>query len=219
MEAQPIPVALVDDHTLFRSMMADMLEGIPQYKVVLEAGHGVDYMRAVRNGTEIAVAVVDLHMPMMDGYETIAWIRANTPGTRALALTFENSEEAAERALRAGACGFLRKDISKNTFLDALNQVAVLGHYRDPSEVRQAQALRKEHEQRRGVALSSLTERELAFIRLVCDEHELTNEQVAEHMGVHRRTVDGYRESVYSKCDVKTKAGLVVFAFKWGILP
>lgn len=219
METPAIPIALVDDHTLFRSMMAEMLDGIPQYQVVLEASHGVDYMRAIKNGTEISVAVVDLHMPLMDGYETIAWIRANTPGTRALALTFENSEEAQERALRAGACGFLRKDISKSVFLDALNQVAVLGHYHDPSEVVQAQALRKEHERRRTVALSSLTDRELAFIRLVCNEHELTNEQVADRMGVHRRTVDGYRETVYRKCDVKTKAGLVVFAFKWGILP
>jgi DNA-binding NarL/FixJ family response regulator len=219
MESPPIPVALVDDHTLFRSMMADMLEGIPQYKVVLEAGHGVEYMRAVRSGTEIAVAVVDLHMPMMDGYETIEWIRLHTPGTRALALTFEKTEEAYERALRSGACGFLGKDISKSVFLDALNQVAVLGHYHHPSEVRQAQALRKEHEQRRSVALGSLTERELDFIKLVCNEHELTNEQVAERMGVHRRTVDGYRETVYSKCEVKTKAGLVVFAFRWGILP
>ncbi|MBK6343777.1 MAG: response regulator transcription factor [Flavobacteriales bacterium] len=219
METPAIPIALVDDHTLFRSMMAEMLEGIPQYRVVLEASHGVEYMRAIKNGTEISVAVVDLHMPLMDGYETIAWIRANTPGTRALALTFEGSEEAQERALRAGACGFLRKDISKSVFLDALNQVAVLGHYHHPSDVRQAQALRKEHEQRRSVALSSLTDRELAFIRLVCNEHELTNDQVAERMGVHRRTVDGYRETVYRKCDVKTKAGLVVFAFKWGILP
>lgn len=218
MDTPPIPIALVDDHTLFRNMMAEMLAGLPQYTVALEASHGVEYMRAVRNGAEIAVAVVDLHMPMMNGYETIAWIRANTPGTRALALTFENTEEAQEKALRAGACGFLRKDISKKVFLDALNQVAVLGHYHHPSEVQQAHALRIEHEQRRTDALKGLTERELQFIRLACSEEELTNEQMAGQMGVHRRTLDGYRETVYTKCNVKTKAGLVVFAFKWGLL-
>lgn len=214
-----VPIALIDDHDLFRNALCDMIGLLGGYKVVAQAGHGREYQETIADGRRVAVAIVDLHMPVMDGYETIAWIRANTPGTRALALTFEHTEEAAERALRAGACGFLRKDISKNTFLDALNQVAVLGHYHHPSEVRQAQALRKEHEQRRGMALSSLTERELAFIKLVCSEDEFTNDQVAERMGVHRRTVDGYRETVYGKCDVKTKAGLVVFAYKWGILP
>ena len=94
----------------------------------------------------------------------------------------------------------------------------MLGHYHHPSEVRHAQALRMEHEQRRTEALKGLTERELQFMRLACSEEELTNEQMAEQMGVHRRTLDGYREALYSKCNVKTKAGLVVFAYKWGIL-
>lgn len=218
MEPPPIPIALVDDHALFRNVLADMLNGTSRYKVVLEAGHGAEYLRAVKNGAEVAVAVVDLHMPVMDGFETIAWIRANAPGTRALALTFELTEEAMERALRAGACGFLRKDTTKNVFLDALDQVATLGHYHRPGELRRVHDLQAEHEHRQSAALTKLTERELMFIRLVCDEAEPTNEQLADRMGVHRRTVDGYRETVYRKCGVRTKAGLVIFAYKWGLL-
>ncbi len=217
-ETPAIHIALVDDHQLFRSVLADMLENIPGYKVVVQAGHGLDFVRAVKQGAEVSVAVVDLHMPVMDGYATIAWIRSNAPGTRALALTFELGDEAMERAMRAGACGFLRKDTSKAIFLDALNQVAVLGCYHAPSALEQAQALRAEHQQRRAAALNRITEREIEYIRLVCNEAELTNDQMADHMGVHRRTVDGYRENVYDKCGVKSKAGLVVFAYKWGLV-
>lgn len=113
MRTQPIPIALVDDHTLFRSVLADMIQGTERFNVVVQAADGAEYLHAVKQGAEVAVAVVDLCMPVMDGFETIAWIRANTPGTRALALTFELSAEVHERALQAGACGFLRKDSRK----------------------------------------------------------------------------------------------------------
>ncbi|MBK9175269.1 MAG: response regulator transcription factor [Flavobacteriales bacterium] len=218
MAPPPIPIALIDDHNLFRSVLAQMLDGTTHYKVVVEAEHGGEYLRAVKNGAKVAVAVVDLHMPIMDGYATIAWIRANTPGTRAIALTFELGEEAMARALQAGACGFLRKNIGKHEFLDALNQVVTVGHYHSPSELEDADALREEHARKKSDALAQLTERELEFIRWVCDEEELTHEQVAERMMVHRRTADGFREGAYEKCGVKTKAGLVVFAHKWGIV-
>lgn len=218
MEQRPIPIALVDDHNLFRTVLAEMLAGTPQYEVVVEAEHGGEYLRAVKNGAEVAVAVVDLHMPIMDGYATIAWIRENTPGTRAIALTFELGDDAMARALRAGACGFLRKNIGKREFLDALNQVATVGHYHSPSELEDAAALKKEHARRKSEALAHLTEREVEFIRLACDEQELTHEQIAERMGVHRRTADGFREAVYEKCRVKSKSGMVVFAYKWGIV-
>ena len=221
METPAIPIALVDDHTLFRSMMAEMLEGIPQYRVVLEASHGVEYMRAIKNGTEISVAVVDLHMPLMDGYETIAWIRANTPGTRALALTFEGSEEAQERALRAGACGFLRKDVGKNVFKDALDQVATLGHYHNDTPQEPADPLvapTTRYERSRAEVHAQLTDREVEFVHLICDEAEYTYDEVAKRMQIHRRTVDGFRESVFEKFNLKSKAGLVIFAFKWGLI-
>lgn len=214
----PVPIALVDDHELLRGTLADMINGLPEYQVVLEAGNGIEFVRAMKQGAQVSVAVVDLHMPVMDGYATIKWIRENAPETRVLALSFEISDEALAQALRLGACGFVRKDCGRVQFLDALNQVAVLGRYRSPSEIRQAELLREEHEQQRKVALRLLTDRELEYIRLVCHEAELTNVQMAETMGVHRRTIDGYRESVHEKCDVKTKAGLVVFAHKWGLM-
>lgn len=218
MELPPIPVALVDDHNLFRTVLAEMLDGTTNFNVVLQASHGGEYLRAVKSGIEVAVAVVDLNMPVMDGFETMAWIRTNTPGTRALALTHEVAEDVMARAMRAGACGFLRKDTSKLQFLDALQQVAVLGRYHAPAVDHDLKLAQADHERKKSEALERLTDRELEFIRLVCQEEEHTNETIARIMDVHRRTLDGYRETVYAKCGVKTKAGLVVFAYKWGIM-
>lgn len=219
MDTRPkIPIALVDDHALFRGILADMINGLEGYEVVVEAAHGEDYI-AQAAGKCIAVAIVDLHMPVMDGYRTIAWIRANAPQTRAMALTFEKTEEAMVRALRAGACGFLLKDVSKSVFKEALDRVATVGHYHDDELAQLLIPSKPEH--RNGHAnrsLVELTDREAEFLQLVCDEEEYTYDRIADLMRVHRRTVDGYRESVFSKFGIKSKVGLVLFAMKSGVV-
>lgn len=212
----PIPIALVDDHTLFRNALAALMEGDTRFQVVAQAAHGADYLRVVKDGLPVAVAVVDLHMPVMDGYETMAWIRANTPATRALALSLDLEPATRTKALAAGACGFLRKDCNKDQFLDALLQVALLGVY-EPAPL-EAPRTNTSGANRRSALLSKLTQRELEYLQLVCQNGDYTTEQLADLMQVQRRTVDGYRESVYKKCEVHSKAGLVVVAYKWGII-
>jgi DNA-binding NarL/FixJ family response regulator len=69
----------------------------------------------------------------------------------------------------------------------------------------------------RELVLEKLTDREILFLQLVCDEKEFTYEQIAEQMNVHRRTVDGYRESIFEKFNIKSKTGLVLFAIKYRI--
>lgn len=220
MSSPKVTIALVEDHTLFRNMMADMINGLEGYEVLVQAGHGQEYIQQSQ-GRPVSVAVVDLHMPVMDGFETIRWIREHQPSTRALALTFERTEEAMVRALRAGACGFLLKDVGKQVFRQALDQVAMLGHYHDEevkSQLVPISEVARRYSEAREAALHRITEREIEFIRYVCDERELTYGQIAEYMNVTERTVDGYREALFRKIAVKSKAGLVIFAYKWGIV-
>ncbi len=218
MDAPPlrIPVALVDDHTLLRNMLGTMIGNMPEYEMVLDAANGAEFVKAMEtSGTHIAVAVVDLHMPVMDGYEAIAWLHKHRPGTRVLALTFERTQQAMDRALQAGACGFVLKDASYPEFKHALDQVATRGYYTNglvledaPQEFRELPPGRM-----------PLTDRELEFIRLACDPRELTHETIAELMDVHRRTVDGYRNSAFAKLGVKTRAGMVLMAVQIGLVP
>ena len=220
MAALQIPIALIDDHTLFRNVMADMINNMPGYQVVVQCGNGAEYIQATER-VPVSVAIVDLHMPIMDGYETIAWIREHQPGTRPLALTFERSEEAMVRTLRAGACGFLPKDVDKSVFRNALDQVATLGHYYDEQL---AQELSEQKDRagyfasQRALAIGKLTEREVAFLRLVGHDEEYTYDQIAEIMDVTTNTVHGYRESIFQKTGIKSKTGLVIFTYKWGLI-
>ncbi|HRD54008.1 MAG TPA: response regulator transcription factor [Flavobacteriales bacterium] len=214
-----IPIALVDDHTLFRNALADLIGLIGGYDVVVQADHGQQYVQAAANGARVAVAIVDLHMPVMDGYDTIAWIREHQPHTRALALTFDNDEATLAKALRAGACGFLPKNVGRGLFSEALQQVATLGHYINEDLVERGGAVTSSaHEAARLGVVSSLSPRETEFIRMVCHETEPTYEEVAKQMSVTLNTVHGYREKIFHKFEIKSKAGLVIFAYKWGLL-
>ncbi len=214
-----IPIALVDDHTLFRNALADLIALIGGYDVVVQAENGQEYVQAAANGARVAVAIVDLHMPVMDGYATIAWIREHQPQTRALALTFDKDDATLAKALCAGACGFLPKNVGRGLFSEALHQVATLGHYINEDLVEQGMPVTPSaHEAARLRVVANLSPREIEFIRAVCHESEPTYEQVAKHMGVAQNTVNGYRENIFHKFGIKSKAGLVIFAYKWGLL-
>ena len=213
-----LPVAVVDDHALVRSALAEMIDNLGPYKVVLQAGNGREYIEAVQAGANVAVVVMDLQMPIMDGFATIEWIRANTPGTRTLAITFEPSEEFRLRALRCGACGFVRKDADRHVFTEALERISHMGYYNNELPASSASDVRPDPGTEVDGVAGLLTDREAELIRLVCTEEELTYEQVAERMGVSPRTVDGYREAVFSKFHIKSKAGLVLFALRNGLI-
>lgn len=215
-----IPIALVDDHTLFRGVLADMINALGGYEVVLEAGNGKEFVQGIED-RPVTAAIVDLHMPVMDGYATLAWIREHRPGTRALALTFEKTEDAMVRALRAGACGFLLKNATKSEFQRALEAVIKQGYYYNvetAKSLEHASGEHSSHSEEREQVMRLLTDREAEFMRLVSDEAEHTYEQIADMMGVHVNTVHGYRESVFFKFKIKSKAGLVIFAYKWGLV-
>ncbi|MBP6389731.1 MAG: response regulator transcription factor [Flavobacteriales bacterium] len=219
--ADDVPVALVDDHTLVRKGLAELIHGIGGYRVVLEAGNGEEFTRAVSGGPSFAVAIVDLNMPVMDGFETIAWARTHLPEVRCLALTFEGSEKAIVRAIRSGARGFVLKDIEPDELKLALDRIHLTGYYH--TEMVQQGLLNSGgpatvFERERAKVLAKITPREMEFLHLLTDPNEYTYEGICELMEVHRSTLNGYRGSLFHKFGVHSKTGLVVFAVHWGLV-
>jgi two-component system invasion response regulator UvrY len=215
------PVALVDDHELVRAGIAGMIDRIGGYRVVYEASNGLEFLDMLNGVDEPRIAVVDLHMPIMDGFETIAWLRAQRPNIMTLALTFDPAEEVMMRAVRAGARGFLRKNARAPVLKTALDSLMLSGYYLS-DEVHQSIFLppdpKSGPERLRERVLANVSAREMEFLKLVCSPDEYTYEKIAFRMNVHRRTVDGFRESLTEKFGIKSKTGLVLFAMKWGIV-
>jgi DNA-binding NarL/FixJ family response regulator len=214
-------LALVDDHHLMRSGLAAMINGLGGYHVTLEAGNGRELIEALEDQPPPAIAIVDLNMPIMDGYETLEWLRAHAPHILPLALTFDAGDEALVRSVRAGARGFLLKNVRPSVLRTALDSLMMTGYYytdHTHEAILRHPQLKTQHEREREEVLRRITPREMEFLMLVCSDKEHTYDQIADTMGVHRRTVDGFRVGLFEKFHIKSKTGLVLFAMRWGLI-
>ena len=125
------------------------------------------------------------------------------------------------KAVRAGARGFLLKNARPAVLKNALDSLMLTGYYytdttHDVLQRHPDMKTREEYERER--ILQSITPREMEFLKLVCDEDELTYGQIAQHMGVHHRTVDNFRIELFEKFHIKSKTGLVLFAMRWRLV-
>lgn len=218
-------IALVDDHHLVRAGLAATVNGMGAYRVVLEASNGrefVDDLATIKDPElRPRIAIVDLNMPVMDGFETIAWARANAPDVLCLALTFDADDDTQVKAIHAGARGFVLKKARPAELKTALDSLVMTGYYSTEelleASMRSTEGRNREARERDRI-LEGITPREMEFLQQVCDPQEFTYESIADRMGVHRRTVDNYRISLFDKFGIRSKTGLVLFAMRWGLL-
>lgn len=211
-------VALVDDHELLRTGLAAIINSFEGYKVAIEANNGKQFIEKVKIKTPPDIVLLDITMPVMDGYETSIWIKANLPSTKVLVLSMLENDTAIIRMLKNGARGYLLKDSKPKVFKEALDSIRDSGyfinelvsnklmHYINQEEIFDTDAL----------VLNTLTENEVTFLKWICTEK--TYKQIAEEMCLSPRTIDTYRDNLFKKLDVKTRVGLAIFAIKNGIV-
>lgn len=214
-------VALVDDHEMVRVGLKGIINDLSGYSVSINARHGAHLIECIGEKGLPDIAIVDLRMPVMDGYETIAWLTANAPSVRPIALSIEATNDAIMQVVSAGARGFFEKDITSADLQIALDSVmdtgycdtafmthgsAIIGACNTPAE-RESQRIRE-----------SLTPRELVFLQLVCSEHAPSYKQIALVMNIKPRSVENFRNDLFLKFNVKSKAGLILFATRYGLL-
>src|SRR5258705_8335830 len=123
-----IKVALADDHILLRNALASLIDGFGDCKVIYQSSDGKEFIEQIILNTP-DVAVLDLNMPKMDGYETAKYLQKNFPQVRVLMLTMYDSELSLIRLLQAGVKGFLKKDIHPSELKFAIHQVITSGYY------------------------------------------------------------------------------------------
>lgn len=215
-------VALVDDHHLVRIGLAAMVNGIGGYRVTIEAGNGREFLEQLRTDAPPLIAIIDLNMPVMDGYATIAWLRQHHPEILPLVLTFDATDDAMGRAVRAGARGFILKNARPAELKIALDALVTTGYYYTEQTqlfMLQHPGLKADPGRERESVLARISQREMEFLLHVCSPEEHTYEDIARLMGVHRRTVDNYRMCLFDKLSLRSKTGLVLFALRWGLIP
>ncbi|GGB09089.1 response regulator [Puia dinghuensis] len=211
-------VVLVDDHVLLRNGLASLIRGFGGFDVLFEASDGKDLIRQLRISRHPDIILLDIGMPEMDGFETACYLRRCYPEIRILALTMSDTDSAIVRMLKNGAKGYILKDIDAAGLKRALDSVVEKGFYYSEMVTEKLidTVSHRSEPERRIRDLVLLNERELEFIRLVCTEW--TYKEIADRMYLSPRTIDGYRDTLFEKLNVKTRVGLAMFAVKNGIV-
>jgi len=155
----------------------------------------------------------------MDGYETACYLREHFPEIRVLALTMTDTDSSVARMLNNGAKGYVLKDIDAHGLEQALDSIADKGSYYTETVTEKlidTVSRLEEPGHRHFRNMLTLNDRELEFMKLVCTEW--TYKEIADRMYLSPRTIDGYRDALFEKLNVRTRVGLAMFAVKNGIV-
>lgn len=207
MAGKKISIAIVDDHTLFRSGLASLLSEFDDISISFEAENGIDFQDKIKLHSNIKVVLMDINMPLMDGYETTKWIKNNYPHILVLALSMFDNEKEIIGMLKAGAGGYLVKESKPIDLHLAIVTMVEKGFY-----VNELVSGRLLTSLKNDKLTPHFTEKESTFLQYCSTE--LTYKEIADKMGVSPRTVDNYRESLFAKLNIKSRTGLVVYAIK-----
>jgi len=210
-------VVLVDDHVLLRNGLANLIESFGNYKVLFEANDGSAFIKKLNPKLLPEIVLLDINMPLMDGYETCLWLKENYPDIKVLALSMYDNENAIIRMFKAGAKGYILKDCEPIELKRALEAISTKGFYY--SEMVTGKLIRTINEiddkNSKSKKILKLNDREITFLKYACTE--LTYKEIADKMIASPRTIDGYRDDLFQKLNIKTRVGLVMYAIKNGI--
>lgn len=208
-------VAIVDDHVLFAQSLKSLINTFEDFEVIFQASHGKNLINDLENrDTYPEIILMDLNMPIMDGAETTQYLSKNYPDIKVLALSMDDDENSILKMIRNGAKGYLLKDIHPDILLEALQSVLKEGFYHTKRvSDTLVHSLHSDSDSHRKGQIN-LIDREIEFLKLVSSE--MTYKEIADKMNLSPKTIDGYREQLFKKLDVKNRIGLVIFALKNG---
>ncbi|HVB59741.1 MAG: response regulator transcription factor [Ktedonobacteraceae bacterium] len=212
-----IRILLADDHTILRAGLRMMLNAQPDMEVIGEAQDGKQAINATMH-LQPDIVLMDITMPDMGGIEATRQIKKIAPEVKVLVLTMHENDEYVFQALRAGASGYILKEAADTELITALHVLRSGQFYLSPSaqSVIVGDYLQRVHTGEEKDSYNNLTEREKEILKLVAEGY--TNNQIAERLVISPKTVDTHRTHVMDKLNLHSRAELVKYAMRRGLL-
>jgi two-component system invasion response regulator UvrY len=212
-----IKIAMVDDHVLLRNALASLIDSFDDCQVIFQSDNGSELIKKISSKNLPDVVLLDLNMPVMDGFGAANWLMENYPQVHVLMLTMYDSELTLIRLLQAGVKGFLKKDIEPSELKFAIHSVMQTGYYYSTKTAgKLANLFRNNARENLLLKNAMLEDNEVTFLKLACTD--LTYKEIAQTMKLSPRSVDALRDHLFIKLDVKSRVGLAMVAIRNGVV-
>jgi two-component system, NarL family, response regulator NreC len=212
----PIRLVIADDHEIYRDGLKIMLRKQPDIEVIGEASNGKELIELTHK-LEPDMIMTDIVMPVMDGIDATRQLTQSFPAVNIIALSMFDQENLIIDMLEAGAKGYLLKNADKMEITEAIKSVFKnIPYYCRSTSVKLARMIgQSKFNPYKKIDKPSFTEKEIRIIQYICQE--FTNKEIGRELYLSDRTVEGYRVKILGKMNVKSTAGIVIYAIKNGI--
>ena len=210
-----IRVLLADDHALFRQGLRSLLEAEGDIRVIGEAKDGREALRAALE-TNPDVILMDIQMPGLDGAEATKEILKEKPDAKVVMLTMYRQDAYVFEAVKAGARGYLLKDVSADELIDAVRRVAAGEVLLDAELAEQIiQDFRAKEAEIPKSRRADLTDREVQILRLLAQG--ATNQEIADELGISEKTVRNRLSEIFAKLHLNNRTQAALYAIREGL--
>ena len=206
-------IAIVDDHILIAKAIGGIIENFSQFNVLYECQNGQALIEKLNTPNSLPdIVLLDISMPVMDGFATAEWLTKNYPHIIIMALSMQDDELSVVKMIKAGAKGYLLKNVHPTELEKALDSLILNGSYFP--EWAASKVMVSLNNNPTAPLPMLITTREKEFLQYSITE--MSYKQIAEKMYCSPRTVESYRDALFEKLDLKSRVGLAVYAIKNG---
>ncbi len=207
-------IAITDDHTLFRKSLSLLINSFDGMQVILEAQNGAELLDKLKH-TKVDILLLDLQMPIMDGFETSKILQTAYPALKILVLTQLNEKDTISRVLKSGVQGFFTKNTDPTELQNAINKLNNNGFYFENSFASIIHGIAKEMEINNAPipenkSLFSAREREI--LRLTLKEY--SGSSIGEMLNISPKTVEKHKANLMEKTGAQNFIGVITFALQ-----
>ncbi|MDX5346442.1 MAG: response regulator transcription factor [Hymenobacteraceae bacterium] len=214
-----IKVVLVDDHRIIRKGISALFDRESGIEVIGDASNGKELVVLLEQKVP-DVVLLDIHLPEMDGLQTTKYLKDNYPEVNVLVLTTDDDESYVYKFLKAGAMGYILKNVDKEELVFAVQTVARNRNYLCTEislnlleKVCSKTSFRRKFQERSN---GEFSKREMEVLLLIAEGY--TNAEIAEKLFTSRRTIETHRQHLLDKTQAKNTAALISYAFTKGVI-
>ncbi len=210
-KSNPIKVAIADDHSLFARGIANLLETVSDISVVSVSANGAELLNSISKAGLPDVILLDIDMPVMDGFETLAELTKLYGPVKVIALSMYKDDGYISRMILSGVSGYILKNVQPEDLIAAVKSVADGGLTFN----QEAMFVMKNmvfDEQKLALNRKDFSVRELEIIELIC--RELSASEIADKLFISKATVENHKKQMFTKLNVTSTVGIAIYAIR-----